>query len=94
MRKVAPEHEATAAGRRRRRRKEKATRKAAKTDDGADTATLISDPVLEAGVFAHVAATWDGSMMRIYKDGVEVASQEKGGTAVAVDPDISAAMIS
>jgi hypothetical protein len=54
-----------------------------KTDDGQDTTTLISDPVLEADVFTHVAATWDGNMMRIYKDGVEVASQEKGGSAVA-----------
>jgi hypothetical protein len=63
-----------------------------KTDEGPGTATLISDPVLEAGVWAHVAATWDGSMMRIYVDGVEVASQEKGGSAVAVDPAISAAI--
>ncbi|MHC4580679.1 MAG: LamG-like jellyroll fold domain-containing protein, partial [Planctomycetota bacterium] len=63
-----------------------------KTDDGQGTATLISDPVLEAGVWAHVAATWDGSTMRIYKDGAEVASQEKGGTAVAVDPSISVAI--
>ncbi|MHC4628775.1 MAG: sugar-binding protein, partial [Planctomycetota bacterium] len=63
-----------------------------KTDDGQDTATLISDPVLQAGVWAHVAATWDGSTMRIYKDGAEVASQEKGGTAVAVDPSISVAI--
>ena len=63
-----------------------------KTDDGQETATLISDPVLEAGVWAHVAAAWDGSTMRIYKDGVEVANQEKGGSAVAVDPDISVAI--
>jgi hypothetical protein len=63
-----------------------------KTDEAPETATLISDPVLEAGVWAHVAATWDGSMMRIYKDGVEVASQEKGGSAVAVDPAINAAI--
>jgi len=63
-----------------------------KTDDGQETATLISDPVLEAGVWAHVAVTWDGSTMRIYKDGVEVAGQEKSGTAVAVDPDISVAI--
>jgi hypothetical protein len=63
-----------------------------KTDEGPGTATLISDPVLEAGVWAHVVASWDGSMMRIYKDGVEVASQEKGGSAVAVDPAISAAI--
>ncbi len=63
-----------------------------KTDEGPGTATLISDPVLEAGVWAHVVAAWDGSMMRIYKDGIEVASQEKGGSAVAVDPAISAAI--
>jgi hypothetical protein len=31
-------------------------------------------------------------MMRIYKDGAEVASQEKGGSAVAVDPNISVAI--
>jgi len=30
--------------------------------------------------------------MRIYKDGVEVASQEKGGSAVAVDPAVSVAI--
>lgn len=63
-----------------------------KTDDGEDTATLISDPVLEAGVWAHVAVTWDGGMMQIYKDGAEVASQEKGGSVVAVDPNISVAI--
>jgi hypothetical protein len=63
-----------------------------KTDDGQETTTLISDPVLEAGVWTHVAATWDGSMMRLYKDGVEVASQEKGGSAVAVDPAVSVAI--
>jgi hypothetical protein len=63
-----------------------------KTDEGPGTATLISDPVLEAGVWTHVVAAWDGSMMRIYKDGVEVASQEKGGSAVAVDPAVSVAI--
>jgi len=63
-----------------------------KTDEGPGTATLISDPVLEAGVWAHVTVTWDGSMMRIYKDGVEAASQEKGGSAVAVDPAVSVAI--
>jgi hypothetical protein len=65
-----------------------------KTDDGQDTATLISDPVLEADVWTHVAAAWDGSTMRIYSDGVEVASQEKGGSAVAVDPNVSVAIAS
>jgi len=30
--------------------------------------------------------------MRLYKDGVEIASMHKGGTAVAVDPDVSVAI--
>ncbi|MCP4257122.1 MAG: hypothetical protein GY774_06300 [Planctomycetes bacterium] len=63
-----------------------------KTDEGPSTATLISNPALETGVWAHVVTSWDGSMMRIYKDGIEIANQEKGGTAVAVDPNISAAI--
>jgi hypothetical protein len=63
-----------------------------KTDEGPTTATLVSEPALETGVFTHVAATWDGSTMRIYKNGMEIASQEKGGSAVAVDPDISVAI--
>jgi len=64
-----------------------------KTDEGPATTTLVSpDPVLEAGVWMHVAATWDGATMRIYRDGVEVGSMAKGGSAVAVDPMVSAAI--
>jgi concanavalin A-like lectin/glucanase superfamily protein len=64
-----------------------------KTDEGPTIATLVSpDPVLEAGVWMHVAATWDGATMRIYRDGVEVGSMAKGGSAVAVDPTVSAAI--
>jgi len=63
-----------------------------KTDESATTATLISDPVLELGTWTHVAATWDGSTMRIYSNAVEIASMAKGGSAVAVDPAISVAI--
>jgi hypothetical protein len=64
-----------------------------KTDDGQGTATLIaSTGGLAAGEWAHVAATWDGSTMRLYKSGEEVGSMGKGGSAVATDPTVSAAI--
>ncbi len=42
----------------------------------ADTTT----GTIELDVWIHVAATWDGVTMRIYKNGVEVGSLAKGGT--------------
>ncbi len=39
--------------------------------------------VLTLGTFQHVAATYDGAMMRIYVDGVEVANMAASGT---IDP--------
>ncbi len=45
---------------------------------------------LEPGVWYHVAATYDGARMRIYKDGVEVASTSKTGS-VADGPGVSVA---
>jgi hypothetical protein len=58
-----------------------------KTNDGQDTATLIADDgALVAGQWTHAAATWDGTTMIIYKDGVEVARGPKTGTAVAANP--------
>ncbi|MHC4539991.1 MAG: LamG domain-containing protein [Planctomycetota bacterium] len=64
-----------------------------KTDESDTVPTLIgTGGILAAGEWSHVAASWDGSMMRIYKDGAEVASQEKGGSAVAVDPNVSVAI--
>jgi len=42
----------------------------------ADTTT----GTIELDVWIHVAVTWDGSTMRIYKNGVEVGSLAKGGT--------------
>jgi len=64
-----------------------------KTNDGGNTTTLIADSggVLE-GEWTHAAATWDGSMMRIYRNLQEVGSTAKGGTAVAVDAGVSAAI--
>jgi hypothetical protein len=35
---------------------------------------LVVDGVLRVGVFQHVAATYDGAMMRVYLDGVEAGS--------------------
>ncbi|MGI9533778.1 MAG: LamG-like jellyroll fold domain-containing protein [Thermodesulfobacteriota bacterium] len=59
---------------------------------GGTTTTLKSGTgELQAGAWYHVAATYDGTTMRIYKDGVEVASTSKTGT-VAIDPTVSAAI--
>lgn len=46
---------------------------------------------LAAGQWIHIAATYDGSSMRIYKDGVEVARRAKSGQ-LDVDPVVSAAV--
>ncbi|MEM7263123.1 MAG: LamG-like jellyroll fold domain-containing protein, partial [Planctomycetota bacterium] len=60
------------------------------TDDGLDTATLIgSGGTLSTEVWIHVAATYDGSTMRLFQDGVEVGSLPKSG-AIARDPAVSA----
>jgi len=48
---------------------------------GGSTATLATTTgQLQAGVWYHVAVTYDGSYMRIYKDGVQVAITAKTGT--------------
>ncbi|MEM7143754.1 MAG: PQQ-dependent sugar dehydrogenase [Verrucomicrobiota bacterium] len=47
---------------------------------GGTTSNLISGSgVLATGVWTHVAARYDGATMKLYKDGVEVASQAKTG---------------
>jgi len=53
------------------------------TDEGSGpSVTVLKSPqyTLLQGEWAHVAATWDGSMMRIYKNGNEAAGVAKGGT--------------
>ena len=60
-----------------------------KTDDGGTdggTTTMWSDAgYLEAGVWSHVAATYDGSKMRLFHNGVEIMSTDKTGT-IQTDP--------
>ncbi|MEJ2722959.1 MAG: LamG domain-containing protein, partial [bacterium] len=56
------------------------------------TTTLISDPgEIEPGIWYHIAATYDGSKMRIYKNGVEVAISDKTG-AVDTNAAVGAAL--
>ena len=51
-----------------------------RTDDGNRTSTLIgSGGTLVVGTWHHVAATYDGTTMRLYQDGVEVGSTPKTG---------------
>jgi hypothetical protein len=63
-------------------------------DGGADggTTTMWSDAgYLEAGVWSHAAATYDGSKMRLYHNGVEIMSTNKTGT-IQTDPAAAVAI--
>ena len=54
------------------------------------TSTLVAGSgTLELGVWTHAVATYDGSAMRIYKDGVLVGSVGKSGS-VSADPGVPA----
>jgi len=53
----------------------------------ADTATGMID----LDVWTHVAAVWDGSAMKLYKNGVEAGSVDKGGT-LSTNPDANVAI--
>jgi len=70
---------------------EKRLRFRLKTDG--DTAELKagSAGTIELNEWIHVVATWDGSTMRIYKNGVEVGSLAKGGT-LSTDPSVKVAI--
>jgi regulation of enolase protein 1 (concanavalin A-like superfamily) len=61
-----------------------------KTDDGTTSELKAGAPdgIIPLDVWTHMAATWDGSTMRLYKNGVEVGSMAKTGTAVATNPDL------
>ena len=66
---------------------EKVLRFRLKTDD--DTGELKADTVtgiIDLDIWTHAAAVWDGAAMRLYKNGVEVGSLEKGGT-LSTNPD-------
>jgi hypothetical protein len=62
-----------------------------KTNDGQDTSELKAGS-LEVNEWIHAVCWWDGINMRIYKNGEEVGSLPKGGSSVAVDPSIHAAI--
>ncbi|MFH1725245.1 MAG: LamG-like jellyroll fold domain-containing protein [Elusimicrobiota bacterium] len=47
------------------------------------------DGSLQAGVWQHVAATYDGGLLRLYIDGIEVASREAGGAPRRNDYPVS-----
>ena len=53
----------------------------------ADTATGLID----LDVWTHVAAVWDGATMKLYKNGAEVGSLDKGGT-LSANPDANVAI--
>ncbi|HQV32367.1 MAG TPA: putative Ig domain-containing protein, partial [Calditrichia bacterium] len=56
------------------------------------TRTLISNTgVLSLNTWHHVAVTYDGSQMRIFRDGTQVANQSASG-AIDVSPSVPAAI--
>ncbi|MHC4625642.1 MAG: LamG domain-containing protein, partial [Planctomycetota bacterium] len=63
-----------------------------KTDG--DTGELKADTatgVIDLDVWTHAAAVWDGTTMKLYKNGVEVGSLDKGGT-LSTNPDANVAI--
>ncbi|UCE49822.1 MAG: hypothetical protein JSW47_06650 [Phycisphaerales bacterium] len=62
-----------------------------KTNDGQDT-TEIKAGTFEVGEWIHGAVWWDGTNMKVYKNGAEVGNIAKGGTSVALDPAVQAAI--
>jgi hypothetical protein len=59
---------------------------------GGSTTTLISSAgELTAGPWYHVAATYDGSVLRLFKDGLEIAVAGKTGS-VDTNPGVPAAL--
>jgi hypothetical protein len=47
--------------------------------DGVTDGLIASTGYLVPDAWTHVAATWDGSIMKLYKDGVPVGSKAKSG---------------
>ena len=62
-----------------------------KTQNG-ETTTLVGPiSTVALGQWSHVAATYDGDQMRVYVDGVEVASSSKSGD-IATDVNVGVAL--
>jgi len=77
---------------------EKRLRFRLKTNSSAATTTLVGgnggpeDRIIPLNEWAHAAAMWDGTTMRLYMNAFEVGSAARGGTSVAVDPTVGAAI--
>ncbi len=46
--------------------------------------TLVVGAALATGQWYHIVGTWDGTTQRLYKNGVQIASQVPGGTLDAI----------
>lgn len=62
-----------------------AARPAGYLNAGAGDQALASPPQLPAGEWKHVALTYDGTTMRLYVDGVEIAARAQTGGIIATD---------
>jgi hypothetical protein len=51
----------------------------------------VDTGLIDLDVWTHVAAVWDGVTMKLYKNGAEVASLDKGGT-LSTNPDANVAI--
>lgn len=77
---------------------EKRLRFRLKTNSSTTTTTLVGgngnpeDRAIPLNEWTHAAATWDGTTMRLYMNSFEVGSATRGGTSVAVDPTVGAAI--
>ena len=70
---------------------EKFLRLRLKTNDGQQTSEIKAG-TFEVGEWIHGAIWWDGTDMKIYKNGAEVGTLAKGGTSVALDPAVQGAI--
>ena len=62
-----------------------------KTNDGQQTSEIKAG-TFEVGEWIHGTIWWDGTDMKIYKNGAEVGTLAKGGTSVALDPAVQGAI--
>ncbi len=62
-----------------------------KTNDGQQTSEIKAGS-FEVGEWIHGAIWWDGTNMKVYKNGEEVGNMPKGGTSVALDPAVQGAI--
>ena len=65
-----------------------------RTDVGNTTSRTSSGNALVADEWTHVAVTWDAGdpVMRQYKNGQEIDSLDKAGSAVAIGPGVKIGM--